>query len=200
MFRNYFTIAFRHLRKNVTISVINIAGLSIGMAVTTLIGLWIWNELSFDTYNKNYKSIAQIYRKETVKGESYIAENNNHFPIPLAEELRKGYGNYFQKVALSSGSDEHVISYNNHPFSDVGRYVEPSFTDIFTLKIRSGQADLREANSILLSSSLAHSIFGDKDATGKIIQLDNKTNVRVTGVFEDIPRNTRFSDQSFFAR
>ena len=72
MFRNYFIIAFRHLRKNVTISVINIAGLSIGMAVTILIGLWIWDELSFDTYNNNYKNIAQIYRKETVNGESYI--------------------------------------------------------------------------------------------------------------------------------
>ncbi len=198
MFKSYFTIAIRHLRKNMTISVINIAGLTIGMAVTILIGLWVWNELSFDTYYKNFKSIAQVYRKETVKGESYIAENNNHFPIPLADELRKSYGNYFQRVALASGSDEHVVSYDNRPFSRAGMYVEASFTDIFNLKILSGRPDLREANSILLASSLAHSLFGGEDATGKTIQLDNKTNATVTGVFEDIPRNARFSDQSFF--
>ena len=57
---------------------------------------------------------------------------------------RNSYGNYFQKVALASGSDDHIISYNNHPLSRVGMYVEASFTDIFTLKMLSGQADLRE--------------------------------------------------------
>ncbi|MEO5996620.1 MAG: hypothetical protein ABIN89_07810 [Chitinophagaceae bacterium] len=87
MFKSYLKIAWRNLHKNRTISVINIGGLAVSMSVAILIGLWIWDELSFDSYNKNYESIAQLARKEMTNGEAFIADKSNHFPIPLAAEL-----------------------------------------------------------------------------------------------------------------
>jgi len=98
MIKNYLKIDWRNLAKNRLTSFLNITGLAIGMAVATLIGLWIWDELSFNRNYKNYDSIAQLARNEVVNGESFIAENSNHFPIPLANELRNSYGNYCQLI------------------------------------------------------------------------------------------------------
>src|ERR1700733_15293939 len=101
MIQNYLKIAWRNLIKNKASSLINIGGLAVGMAVAMLIGLWIWDELSFNSYNKNYNTIAQLARKEVSKGEVFISDNSNHLPIPLAGELRTNYGNYFKHVSLA---------------------------------------------------------------------------------------------------
>ena len=73
-------------------SFINIIGLSIGMAVAILIGLWIWSELSFDKNFKNYDRIAQVMQTETLNGEVNTTKGN---VMPLAAELRKNYGERF---------------------------------------------------------------------------------------------------------
>jgi len=198
MLRNYFKTAWRNLVKNKMHSFLNIAGLSVGMAVSMLIGLWVWDELSFNTYHKNYTTIAQVDRKEISNGEINIYADNNSLPMPLASELKASYNNYFKHVALASYSDEHLLSFNDHPFARQGMYVDQDFTDIFTLKIIAGTATLREPQSILLSGSLAHALFGNAEATGKVLKLDSKQNLTVAGVFEDMPRNAKFSDISFY--
>ncbi|MFD0878287.1 ABC transporter permease, partial [Massilia pinisoli] len=74
-------------------------------------------------------------------------------------------------------------------------HVEPAFTRMFSLKMLKGQQDgLQEVNSIMLNESLARSLFGDEDPIGKIIKLDAKANMKVTGVFEDFPHNTEFAE------
>src|SRR5262245_61069198 len=98
MFKYYVKTAWRSLSKDRLHSVINVSGLAIGIAVVLLIGLWIRDELGFDAYNKNYQTIAQIGRKEISNSGINIAENNNHFPIPLANELRRNYTNLFRQV------------------------------------------------------------------------------------------------------
>lgn len=199
MFKNYCTIAWRNLQKNKTISFINIGGLALGMAVTMLIGLWIWDELSFDRSNKNYGSIGQIARKEVVNGEVFIADNSNHFPIPLAAELRTNYNNYFTHVALATESNEHVLKADNRLFARQGIYVEPDFTNIFTLNMVAGSnAGFGEPQTILLAQSLAVSLFGNADPVGKVVKLDNKYDLKVAGVFADLPANNRFAGISFF--
>ena len=198
MIKNYFKIAWRNLFKNKGISLINIGGLAIGMAVATLIGLWIWDELSFDKYNKNYENIAQLARKETVNGESFISENSNHFPIPLANELRTNYNCYFKQVALATESNEQMLSYNENQFSRKGMYVGPSFTHIFTLNLLAGtRAGFNDPNTIFINQSLATSLFGSADAIGKVVKLGNNQPVKVTGVYKDLPYNNRFHDISF---
>ncbi|NOS56930.1 MAG: ABC transporter permease, partial [Cyclobacteriaceae bacterium] len=68
MLKNYFKIAFRNLVKQKGYSFINIAGLATGMAVAILIGLWIWDELSYDRYHQNYDRIAQVWQHNTYNG------------------------------------------------------------------------------------------------------------------------------------
>ena len=89
MFKNYFKTAWRNLMKNKANSFINIIGLSTGMAVAILIGLWIWSELSFDKNFDNYNRIAQVMQTETFNGEMNTTKGN---VMPLAAELRKNYG------------------------------------------------------------------------------------------------------------
>ncbi|HEX5026900.1 MAG TPA: ABC transporter permease, partial [Agriterribacter sp.] len=198
MFKNYFKIAWRNFAKNKEISVINVGGLAVGMAVAMLIGLWIWDELSFNNYNKNYGNIAQLARKEKVNGESFISENSNHFPIPLATELRATYGNYFKQVTLATESNEQMLSYHENQFSRRGMYVEPAFTEIFTLAFIAGaNTGFSDPNTILVNQSLATALFGNSDAIGKVIKLGNNQAVKVIGVYKDLPYNNRFRDISF---
>jgi putative ABC transport system permease protein len=197
--KNYFKTAGRNLIKNKVSSVINISGLAIGVSVAILIGLWIWDELSFDKNNENYDRIAQIARKETVNGESFVSENSNHFPIPLAATLRANYNNLFKHVTLATESGKHIIDFNGNKFSEQGMYVEKDFTDIFTLKMLAGTStDFSNPNSILLSKSAANVLFGKAYAVGKVIKLDSDQPLKVSGVFEDVPHNSRFSEINFF--
>ncbi len=199
MFKNYFKTAWRNLARNKSTSFINIGGLAVGMAVAMLIGLWIWDELSFDRYNKNYDSIAQLARNETVNGEAFVSDNNNHFPIPLAEELRTNYDNYFKQVALASESNEQMVGFDDKQFSRLGMYVEPGFLKIFTFKMFEGSGSgFNDPNTILLNKSLAAALFGDSDPTGKVLKLSNTIPVKVAGVFEDFPSNSRFQNVAFF--
>lgn len=199
MLKNYLKIAWRNLIKGKAHSVINVAGMAVGLAVVMLIGLWIWDELSFDTYNTNYKAIAQIARKEITNGDAYVSAGNNHFPIPLAEELRTSYNNLFKHVALADERDKHIVAYNGKQFTEQGMYVENEFTDIFTFTMVTGTtAGFSDPNTILLSQSAAQALFGKADAIGKVVTLDHVQPLKVNGVFEDLPRNTTFSGVSFF--
>jgi putative ABC transport system permease protein len=198
MFKTYFKIAWRYLIKDRMHSVINVGGLAIGIAVAVLVGLWIRDELSFDTYNKNYKTIAQIARKEVSKGEVYISDGGNHFPIPLAAELRTNYGNLFDHVSLVSERGSHVVGFKDHLLTVPGIYAEKSFTEIFTLKLTNGStAGFSDPNTILIGGSVATSLFGRADPVGMVVKLDNAQPLKVIGVFEDLPLNTSFSGVGF---
>lgn len=89
MIKNYLKIAWRNLIKNKSSSLINIGGLAVGMAVAILIGLWIYDELSFDRYHQNYNKIAQVMQNQTWNGEAY---SGNAMPFPLGKELQTKYG------------------------------------------------------------------------------------------------------------
>src|SRR5437762_7988210 len=108
MFKNYLKTAWRSLIKSKGHSFINIAGLFIGMAVAILIGLWMYDELSFDKNFKNYDRIAQVIQNVTNNGE---LETWTSVPYPLAEELRKNYGSDFKHVAMAVSWYDHVLIY-----------------------------------------------------------------------------------------
>lgn len=195
MIKSYIKIALRNLIKSKTYSVINIGGLAVGMAVAMLIGLWTWDELTFNKDFKNYGRVAQVWQfvKFDVEKSSY-----NTLPIPLAEELREKYPD-FESVSLSTGR-ENILSIDTKTFVKSGNYVEPSFLKMMSLKILSGSSNgLKEINSILLSESLAKNFFGTESPLNKIITLNNKESLKVTGVYEDFPVNSTFKDVSFLA-
>src|ERR1700744_3617389 len=98
MIKNYLTIAWRNLIKNKAISLINIGGLAVGMAVVMLISFWIWDEVSFNQYHLNYSSIAQVIQNSTNNGQ---VNTSFRVPYPLAADLRKNYGSDFKSVAMA---------------------------------------------------------------------------------------------------
>lgn len=199
MFKTCLKTAWRSIIKEKIYSFINVSGLAIGIEVVLLVGLWIWDELGFDTYNKNYKTIAQIARKEISKGEIYVSEGSNHLPIPLADELRRNYNELFRHISLATERSSHVLLFNENRRAAQGVFVEKDFTDIFTLKLVAGsKAGFSDPNTILLGQSVARSLFGQTDAVGKIIKFDNLQPMKVIGVFEDLPLNNSFSGIGFF--
>src|SRR5215467_8226390 len=99
MIKNYLKIAWRNLLKNKAHSFINITGLSVGMAVAMLIGLWIWDEVTFDQYHKNYDRIATLEQNQLLNGG---IDTWQSMPYPMGAELRNSYGGYFKQVVMSS--------------------------------------------------------------------------------------------------
>ena len=88
MYKSYFKIGWKNLLSHKGYSFINIGGLAIGMAVAMLIGLWIYDELSFNRYHKNYETIARVLRNGTMNGETFT---HAYLPVPLGDELRSKY-------------------------------------------------------------------------------------------------------------
>ncbi|MDR6563866.1 MULTISPECIES: ABC transporter permease [unclassified Arcicella] len=197
MFRNYLTIAFRNLTRNKVYSFINIGGLAVGMAVAMLIGLWMWDELSFDTYHKNHDRIAKVMQHISNNGEVQTRES---VPYPLAEELRKTYGSDFKHVVLCESDVWNVLSYGNNKFLKIGNYFEPEGIEMLGVNILKGsRKGLNDPYSIMLSASVAKALFGNTDPINKIIKMDNQYAVKVTGVYEDFPSNSSFHSVSFIA-
>jgi ABC-type antimicrobial peptide transport system permease subunit len=197
MFKTYFKIAWRNLWKNKTSSFINISGLAIGMAVVMLIGLWIWNELSFDTTHKNYKHIAKIRQNITVNGNT---QTQKTVPLPLAEELRNRYGSYFKYIVMSSHRLSHVLSFEDKNLTEPGVFFGPQGPEMLTLNMLKGTRNgLNDSHSILLSESAAKTYFGDEGPVNKVMKIDNKMDVKVTGVYEDLPDNSTFGSLAFIA-
>ncbi len=197
MIRNYFKIAFRNLLKHKGYSFINIFGLATGMAVAMLIGLWVWDELSYDKYHQNYGRIAKVMQSATFNGEFGAGA---HLPLPMENELRTVYGTDFTHIVMSSWTNEHILAYGEKKFTKMGNYLSPEAPEMFSLKMLKGtRAGLKEPSSILISESIATALFGEEDPIGKIMKIDNKLNVKVTGVYEDLPYNTEFRDMTFIA-
>lgn len=197
MFKNYFKTALRNLVKNKMHSFLNIAGLSAGMAVVMLIGLWIWDELSFDKYHQNYDTIAQVMQHQTLNGE---VKTQPTVPIPLGDELRTTYGSEFKKVVLSSKTESHILAAGENKFVKTGNYMEPEAPALFALKILKGSGKgLNEPSSILLSQSTSKVLFGNADPINKIVKFDDELSLKVTGVYEDLPRNTTLNNLLFIA-
>ena len=196
MLKNYLLVAFRNLVKNKMHSFINVAGLSVGMAVAMLIGFWIWDELSFDKYNPNYDRIAQVKQHLNHNGEIQTWDN---VPYPLAAELRKEFGNDFKQVVLTNPNNN-ILSVDQKNVNAHGGFFEPAATELLALKMLKGNKDgLKDPSAILLSASEAKALFGDADPLNKVVKIDNKDVVKVTGVYEDLPLNSEFADLSFMA-
>lgn len=195
MFRSYFKIGWRNLLRNKGYSAINIAGLAMGMAVAILIGLWMYDELSFDTYHPNHDRIAQVMQHRDFNG---AISTGISMPAVMGEEIRNVYGTDFKYVLQSTWNFDHTLAYGDKIFLKTGSFIEPGVTEMLSLKMVAGTRDgLKDMNSILLSESVARAYFGEDDPINKILRVDNQTNVNVTGVYEDLPDNTSFRNLKF---
>ncbi len=206
MFKNYFLpvqhfvkTAWRNLVKNKAYSFINIGGLAVGMAVATLISLWIYDEVTFNHSSKNYESIAQVRRTYTDPDlHETFGVDNMHYPT--AALLRSNYSQYFKHVVMAWWLSDYAVSTADKKISRQGEFIEPEGLDMLSPKMLEGNYNsLNNMHSIVISKSTAKAFFGNDDPINKSLKIDNRIDVIVTGVYEDIAANSTYSEIKFFA-
>ena len=197
MLKNYIRIAWRSLLKNRKSSFINIIGLALGMAVFILIGLWVKDELSYDKYHKHHDRIGLVVQRSTRNGSK---SSTVAIPQPLGEELKSTYVDNFDYVVMASWEGLHILSNKTKNLSNGGIYMDADGPKMLTLNVLLGTIDgLEDPKGIMLSKSTAEAFFGDTNPINQVMKIDQKLDVKVTAVYEDLPYNTSFKNVKFIA-
>ncbi len=191
MLKNYFKIAFRNLLKNKVYSFINISGLAIGIAATMLIGLWIYDELNYDSDFKQKDTIAQVFQHESSNN---IVGTGPAIPRALEFAMREEFGDNFKHLIMSSWNFTRYISYGDKNINVSGNYMQEGAVEMLELNILKGDKNSLEGpNSLLLSEETAKTLFGDEDPLGKLVKINNDKVAKVTAIYEDLPENNSFN-------
>jgi putative ABC transport system permease protein len=194
MIRNYLKIAWRNLLKNKVYSSINVIGLATGMAVALLIGLWIWDELSFNHYHTRHSRLARLMTTQTFDEETSTDPN---ISVPLEQELRTKHASDYKRLSLTWNSTN-ILAVGDKKISQTGIWAQPDLPEMLTLKMTNGsRAAFNDPSAVLLSQSVATALFGKDDPVNKTIRVDNKTDMKVAGVYEDLPKNTTLYGTKF---
>jgi putative ABC transport system permease protein len=197
MFRNYLKVAWRTLGKSKFFSIINICGLAAGMAVALLIGLWIYDELSFNKYSRNYERLGRVMQHQTFNGNTFTQMS---LPFPLGDELKTTYKSDFKHITMAWWVLDHILTAGEKKMVQFGSFMEPIATEMFSLEmVRGSRKGLENMNSILLSASTAKALFGDADPIDQMMKIDNRIDVKVTGVYQDFPHNSEFKNVKFIS-
>ncbi len=183
MLKNYFKVALRNILRQKAYSIINIAGLAIGMACCILIMLWVVDELSYDNYHARGDQIYQV-----------VEESSEVTSPPFAGALKEELPEIINATRFRN-IGERLVKYKTKSFSNNRlSLTDPSFLDIFSFPLIKGDpaTALNGPRSILLTEESCKKYFGDQNPIGEIINLDNKFDFYVTGVLKDIPQPSTF--------
>ncbi|MEO6549835.1 MAG: ABC transporter permease [Ferruginibacter sp.] len=191
MIKSYFTIAWRTLWRNKTFSAINILGLALGLACSLLIILWVQDERSVDNFHANGKQLYQVYERSHSDGK---VEANYHTQGLLAQELKKVIPEikYACNVDYASPSGLNTFETGNKVIKMDGRFAGEDFFKMFSFPLVEGTnaTALINPGSIAISRKMAESFFGTPaKAIGNTIRYENKEDLQVTAVFENMPSN-----------
>jgi putative ABC transport system permease protein len=194
MIKNYFKIGWRNLTRNKTYAAINIIGLSLGIACSILIFTIVSYHLSFEDFNHNKDRIYRIVT-EVHSDNTFYSRGT---PSPMAKAIRDDYS-FTEKavrVAVFWKTPVNITASNN----DIKKFNEDNgiaittsdFFDIFNFPLEKGniKTALVEPNTAIITEKLAKKYFGDENAMGKIIRINNAVDVKVTGILKDLPLNT----------
>ncbi|MGD1046420.1 MAG: ABC transporter permease [Bacteroidota bacterium] len=191
MLKNFFKTALRNLIRQKVYSSINILGLAVGMACTILILLWVQDELSFDTFNKNYNTIYRI-----VAANGFLAS-----PQPLAPVIKEEIPGIINTTRLLM-IFECNLEFNKTLYKDKPVLIDNSFFEMFSFPFVEGNpmTALQSPASMVISQDMANRIFGNKKAIGQnisILMMGRKMDYTITGIFKDIPSNSHLQAQCF---
>jgi len=173
---------------NKVYSALNIVGLAAGMAVALLIALWVVNEYSYDKFLPGYKSLYQVELNFTDPHEG--EHTQPAVSLPIADVLRKQYPE-IKYVAEAGWVQQHDLLIGSKKLYMNGGAVGADFLKMFRYPLIKGNANavLNDAFSIVLTESTAKALFADADPIGKMIKIDNKYSLKVTGIMKDVPKN-----------
>ncbi len=185
MFRNYIKITWRNILKHKVYSVINIAGLAVGIACCLLTVQWIQYEVSYDRFHKNKDSLYRV-----VFHAPDFDAYGDVLPGPAADFLREEYPEIIRSTVFGYAGGK--ISHNRKGFNCTGAYIHNDFFKMFDFPLASGNPDrpFQQRNSILITEETAKRLFGEVDPIGKRIRYNDRYAYIVTGIVADIPVNS----------
>ena len=197
MLQNFLKTTFRSLFKNLSHTVINVSGLTLGISGAILIYLVVVHMTSYDGYHQNAN---RIYRVVTQSKESTGYSHTTGVPVPLPEAV-KNFFPEMEKVTFVSYQTSGLVSVedgsgkaNYFPEESGVVYLDSMFYQIFDRQWLRGDPStaLREPNTVVISQRFARKYFNTDEAIGKSLRLNNQYDLKVSGVVEDYPDNTHF--------
>jgi putative ABC transport system permease protein len=190
MLKNFFKVALRNLRRNSLYSIINISGLSVGIACSILILLWVQDETSFDTFIPKAEKLHQVWVNAEFDGG---IQSWNSVPLPTYEEMKIAHAKIVNSCVTGWGG-ERLLTVEDTRLMKRGYFASKEFLQMFEYPMLYGEHNMvmEDPSSIVISREVAMALFGKLDVIGEFIKVDDLSTLKVTGVFEDVPQNSSF--------
>ena len=190
MVKNYFKIAWRGLTKNRLYSLINIGGLAVGMAVSFILLIYVYNEFSFDKFNINNDRLYRVMRNQPSQGDLITSSAT---PTQLGGVMVKDIPG-IEKFARTNGGGDNLVNYKGRSLKLNTIGADPALLEMFTFDFVRGnkRTALADQSSIIITESAAKAIFGESDPLGQTLKLNNKFLLKVSAVIKDNPANSSF--------
>jgi len=189
MFKNYLKIAFRNLTKNKAFSLINIMGLALGLACSLLIMLWVNDEYHIDAFHKNGSRLYSVYERQNHDGQWSAFHGS---PGIMADEMKRVLPEV-QYATNFAWNELNTFEANNKILKQNGNHAGQDFFKMFSYPLLEGNpiTALQTPSDIAISKKMAEDFFGSPaEAIGKTIRCQNKTDFKITAVFDDVPQNS----------
>lgn len=188
MYKNYLITSLRNFSRHRSSFLINVAGLSTGLACSMLILLWIQDEFRFDRF---YPKANEMYKVLAHYGYSEKVSTGEWLPGPLAAALREGYSE-IASATVTTWNEEHLVSHDETHIKATGKFADEDFLEVFQRPLMEGSiaGSLNAPNAMAISASLAKRLFGDEKALGKEVRFNLDHPFMVTAVYEDFPAHS----------
>ena len=189
MLQSYLKVAVRNLLRFKTYTTINVVGLAIGLVCAIVIMIWVQDELGMDRYHEKIDNIYQVNLKWVQNG---VTGYQGTVSPKIAGILKSEYPEITDVLRVGILPDVVLKTGDKMILEPDGIGADPSIFRVFTFPLLEGDPSLAltEPHSIVLTESMAKKYFGDEEAMGKAVRLNNETDMLVTGVMKDLPRNT----------
>ncbi|HEX5154411.1 MAG TPA: ABC transporter permease [Parafilimonas sp.] len=190
MFKNYFKTAWRNITRTIGYSALNVTGLAIGMAVALLIGLWVYDQYSYDRSVPDYQRLYRVQRNFDSNGDTLTFLSTS---LKLADALRNQVPEV-EYVAESAGMGPRGLMVGDKKLYMNGGIIGSDFLKMFQYPLITGNAGtvFKDAYSIVLTQSTAKALFGKENPINKTVRFNNENDLKVTGILKDLPANSSF--------
>ncbi|MDX1941603.1 MAG: FtsX-like permease family protein [Saprospiraceae bacterium] len=192
MLQNYFKIAFRNLLRYKIFSLVNLFGLTIGLACCLLIALFILDELSYDRYHDKADRIYRVTRS-FLERDGSVQLHLGHVAPPFGPLIKNDFQDVEEVARLLQNTTN--FRYEDKVFTEQNVFMaEENLFKIFSVDVLKGNPDkaLVDPFTVMVSDEMAKKYFGDEDPMDKVMQVDGQFTAKVSGVFKKFPSNSHW--------
>ena len=196
MLNSYFLILYRTAKRKPIYTIINLSGLAIGIACFVFISIYVWDEMGYDQHHQQKEDIYRISQVNTYEGDETHSAST---PFPLKDAILNDLGGYVKESARLFDMEASNISIGNRDVDVFFReenffFSDPSIFNIFDIHLVRGDPAtvLSEPNSVVITPQIAERYFGEEDPIGKQLVYEGMMLLNVTGVMENMPRQSHF--------